>query len=100
MNVFAIAIAFAAGIAFDATYQHIRRENEYQAFKDGYQQAQKEENMRKEANERGKFEERFNCRMTTYATDNNPKYAPKVAKVPESFMKDLHDNGRAVVRIK
>lgn len=45
MNVFAIFAAFAAGIVLDATYQHVRKENEFLAYQDGYKQAQKEEAM-------------------------------------------------------
>ena len=100
MNVFAIFAAFAAGIVLDATYQHVRKENEFLAYQDGYKQAQKEEAMRKEACDQGKMDARLSFRMPVYTTDSAPRYVPKPEPVTDQFMNDLQRNGRAVVRIK
>lgn len=100
MNAFAIFAAFAAGVVLDATYQHIRKENEYLAFRDGYKQAQKEEAMRTEACAQGKMDAQIALRASVYTTDIEPRYVPKPGAVTDQFMDDLHRNGRAVVRIK
>lgn len=101
MNTFALVVAFAAGIILDATYNHIRKAGEYQAYKDGYQQSVKEEQIRREAEERKRFHESFYTAPSHFVPQVTSNNQPtKKQAVDERFMKDLHENGRAVVRIK
>lgn len=93
MNTLACFAFFAAGIAVDATYNYIRKRGENRAWHTGYGRAKREESIRKEMRE--KYEGNYN--FPSY--DIVPKKENKINKVPESFMDELHTNGRAVIRL-
>lgn len=110
MSILAYAICFAAGIATNAIYTHIRRAGECKAYKNGYNTARREEEIRREAIASKRFQDYFYS--TLYTANPSPRYIPQQAQcntenrnknilqVDESFMDDLHNNGRAaVVRI-
>lgn len=56
MNVFVAFLFFALGVATDAMYNKLRKVGEYEAYKDGQRQAQKEEKIRIDAMEKAKSE--------------------------------------------
>ena len=105
MEVFNAILLIGVGIGIDATYNYMRKRGEMQACKNGYYQAQKEETIRREAYDNGKRRERVRHMMC----DSYAPYAPKhvdgesasnTFNIPESFVDHMHNNGRAVARIK
>ena len=89
----------ALGVVLDATYNAIRRKAEYQAFKDGYRQAQKGEKIRLSAETPHPQFYRPIVNPTTPATKENEKKTEKKKIIPQSFMDELHKTGRAVIKL-
>lgn len=113
MSIIAYALVFAAGIATNAVYNNIRRNGECRAYEDGYKQAQREEAIRKEAMASKRFHDYFRTPIenNVYTTNPAPRFVPqmqqnadnqpkKPIKIDESFMDELHTNGRAVRVVK
>lgn len=87
------------GVIIDATYNNIRRKAEYQAFKDGYRQAQKEEKIRIANTAQPQF---YRPIINPAATEPKEKKEQKKENkklIPQSFMDELHKNGRAVIKL-
>lgn len=93
MNVFVCFVCFGAGVALDATYNYYRRRAEQKACNNGYQQGKREEQIRREADERVHFYEWLYKPIPTPQKNDN-------IIIPDKFMDDLHNNGRAAMRIK
>lgn len=85
------------GVIIDATYNNIRRKAEYQAFKDGYRQAQKEEKIRLANTTHPQFYRPIVNPAATEPKEN--KKEPTKKPIPQSFMDELHKNGRAVIKL-
>lgn len=98
MNPIPYFICVALGIAIDATYRRHSEIAERKAYKKGYAQAQKENDIREE--EKLKYERmrRYENFISSYNTE--PENKPKRRQIPESFMDDLHNNGSAVIKLK
>lgn len=104
MQVLIAFLLVALGIIIDAIYSNIKHKAAYQAFKDGYRQAQREEKIRLDAIEDKRFKERFYRTVIEQPQVQTPeinseKHKAKVI-IPESFMENLHNNGRAAMRLK
>ena len=105
MEVFNAILLIGIGIGIDATYNYLRKHGESEACKNGYRQAQNEEVMRREAYEDGERKERVRHMMYESYTTYAPKHvdgenASNTFNIPESFVDHMHNNGRAVARIK
>lgn len=93
-----IAILFVAlGITLHALHTYIVRESSKRAYQNGYNQAKKEEQIRKDASAGVRYPWR------TYPIVNTEeKKETKVAKplINEEFMEELKANGRAAAKIQ
>ena len=95
MNIFLCSLFFAAGIATNAAYNRIKRISEEQAYRNGYRQAQKEEQMRIDASKKGRYQAWY----TTSAQQPERKTTSEPA-IPECFVKEFEKNKRAIALIK
>ena len=92
----------ALGVAVDATYNKIRRNAEYEAFIDGYRQAQKEEKIRlnaENAKQTQFYRPIVNTPVVPTYKEINTKKEPTKKTIPQSFMDDLQKNGRAAIKL-
>lgn len=91
-----------------ALHAHICRKSECAAYNDGYEQAQKEDDIRMKAVERYKADvlnamERLdgllNCKRPAAPTEAVEKTRRSKEVFPPDFMDKLHENGRAVTKL-
>lgn len=106
MNIVPAFLLVALGIALHALHIFICRRAENNAWSNGYSQAAKEEQIRLTTEEKVKklappsapaLPFRSFSTMQHYPTTEKPTGYPTVS---QSFMDDLHANGRAAVRLK
>ncbi len=93
-----ICIAFllvAVGGGLYAMHTNICRKREHNAFQNGYMQAQKEEKIRQDAMAQVKAQMRPIVPLGV-----EEKGAPIKEVFPPDFMDKMHQNGRAVTRLK
>ena len=98
MNPIPYFLCFAAGMAVNAIYNQRQKVAEKKAYNRGYKQAQKEEAIRVEAyNQQTKLDKVYEL-PTAYNLEPETEPKKNIRTVNESFMEDLHANGRAVVK--
>ena len=100
MNPIPYFLCFAAGMAVNAFYNQRQKVAEHKAYNKGYKQAQKEENIRIETNNRTYRPYRTYELPATYnlEPETEAESKRKVHTVDESFMDNLYTNGHAVVK--
>lgn len=106
MNIVPAFLLVALGIALHALHVFICRRAENNAWSNGYSQAAKEEQIRLTAEERVKKLIPPAAPALPFRPFPTEQRHPSFAKptgyqtVSQSFMDDLHANGRAAVRLK
>jgi hypothetical protein len=96
MNVFVSFLLVGVGISASVAHNYICREREKKAYLRGYNQAKREEKIKQEAMERGRFQEWYGGNFTS---SNNTK-PNKVVDIPECFVEEFKKNKRAIAVIK
>ena len=104
MNAFAILGFVALGIFLAEWNNHIRRETARRAYCNGYRQAKKEEKIRISSNQYVQDQVWFyrspDYYIPTCGTVTESKQSDECGKLDDKFMENLHNNGRAVTKIK
>lgn len=100
MNTFVCFLCFAAGMATNAVYARYREIEKSKAYNKGYERGMRKAEHMQTKEEQYDFEPRFAAiPQPNYTAPPPPKPKRKVTKIPESFMEELHKNGKAVINL-
>ena len=96
-----IAILFVAlGITLHALHTYIVRESSKRAYANGYNQAKKEEQIRKDASSGVRYPWRTYPIVNTTTTADKKETKGAKPLINEEFMEELKANGRAAAKIQ
>ena len=93
MNIIIGVLLVGAGITIDAIYNRRQQKAEAAAYMRGYQHAKAQAEIYKEGVGEGRFQEMLRHPIETPQRKNG-------LIINETFMEDLHKNGRAVTKIQ